>query len=277
MGSKTLLWLVCGLCLCLSLAAQAQELKIIVPAYFYPGGAGARDWQRLNAAAQKVPLWVIINPASGPGRQTDPVSRAAYKALRAAHGKTLAYVDTSYAKRPLDRVLKDIDQWLVLYPGQADGFFIDQITYDDNPAHLDYLARVYRYIKDKSRKFVVMGNPGTNTREAYLKRPVCDAIMTFENFAAEYPRYQPDAWAARYRPDRFAHILHSAPPSEEALRQALKTMQERRAGWVFITDAVYTKAHPNPYNRLPTYWEKEVEAVQKLASPHDTTGSEKTE
>lgn len=267
----------CGLCLCLSVAARAQELKIIVPAYFYPGGAGAGDWQRLNAAAQKVALWVIINPADGPGRQTGPVSSAAYKALRAAHGKTLAYVDTSYARRPLDRVLKDIDRWLALYPGQADGFFLDQIPYDDAPTHLDYLARVYRYIKGKSRKFLVMGNPGTNTREAYLKRPVCDAIMTFENFAAEYPNYQPDAWAVRYRPDRFAHILHSAPPSEEALQEAIQTMQARRAGWLFITDAVYSKAHPNPYNRLPTYWEKEVEAVQKLAHPDDATGSDKAE
>ncbi len=253
------------LLLCLPLVARAQEMRIIVPAYFHPGGATLKYWEQMNTAAHKVPLWVIINPADGPGKQTEPESAAAFKALRAAGGRTLGYVDTDYCKRSQVDVLKDIDLWLSLYPGQTDGFFLDEMTNDDSTEHLDYLAHVYAYIKSKNPAFLVMGNPGTNTLEVYLKRPVCDALMTFESAASEYPAYQPDAWTTNYRPDQFAHILHTAPPTEAFLLDAIKTAQARRAGWIFITDAIFDKTHRNPYNRLPRYWDKEVAEVRKRA------------
>lgn len=243
-------------------AARADRMNLLVPAYFYPGGDRARYWQMLDRAAPKVSLWVIVNPASGPGTKVDPVYRAAVTSLRRAGGKTLAYVDTSYGARPRQTVLKDIDDWLAFYPGLLDGFFLDQVTSDAKPEHIDYLAPIYRYVKQKGARLIVMGNPGTNAEEAYLARPVCDALMTFENGASTYPEYKVDAWTARYPPSRFAHILHTTPSTMGAVESSLQLARRRRAGWIFLTDAVYRNAQSNPYDCLPTYWDKLVSLLQ---------------
>ena len=46
-------------------------LSLLVPAYIYPGGKGLKDWERLIAAADSVPIIAIINRDSGPGKQVD--------------------------------------------------------------------------------------------------------------------------------------------------------------------------------------------------------------
>ena len=40
--------------------------KILVPAYFYPGGKELDTWHKLIAAGAKTQIIAIANPASGP-------------------------------------------------------------------------------------------------------------------------------------------------------------------------------------------------------------------
>src|SRR5687768_16366735 len=82
-------------------ADQTPPLRLLVPAYFYPAGKGEQKWDKLIAAADRVPIVAIVNPASGPGRRADPNYTAILE--RAAKAKRLTligYVTTSYAKRP---------------------------------------------------------------------------------------------------------------------------------------------------------------------------------
>ncbi len=51
--------------------ARDDLLGVLVPAYFYPSGPGLADWTRLVEAARSIPLEVILNPASGPGKTRD--------------------------------------------------------------------------------------------------------------------------------------------------------------------------------------------------------------
>ncbi len=44
------------------------------------------------------------------------------------------------------------------------------------------------------------------------------------------------------------------------MMQGLRRATQLRIGYVFITDDV----GPNPYDRLPSYWDGEVEAVRRL-------------
>jgi hypothetical protein len=44
------------------------------------------------------------------------------------------------------------------------------------------------------------------------------------------------------------------------MKDNVQEMRERQIGNCFITDAKL----PNPWSRLPRYWDEEVEAVQKV-------------
>src|SRR5829696_6590684 len=102
-----------------------NALGFLVPAYFYPSGAGNTFWEALNAAAPRVPLTAILNPNSGPGSSSDSNYRRVTTALRNAGGRAIGYVHTSYTARPIGDVKTEVDQYLSFY--SVDGFFVDEM------------------------------------------------------------------------------------------------------------------------------------------------------
>jgi hypothetical protein len=129
-------------------ASHARAEGLLVPAYIYPSGSGATQWNTLATTAQSVPTTVILNPDSGPGTTQDPNYVAAVAKVHAAGGKVIGYVSTSYANRALSAVVQDIHTYLALY--QVDGFFIDEMTADSVTAHVQFYQSVYNYIKGLS-------------------------------------------------------------------------------------------------------------------------------
>jgi hypothetical protein len=47
----------------------ASELKMLVPAYFYPAGDGLLEWDKLIEAAKTTDIIAIMNPNSGVGKK----------------------------------------------------------------------------------------------------------------------------------------------------------------------------------------------------------------
>src|SRR6185436_19440286 len=135
--------LVLFVCLACSLGVGAAPMGIVVPAYFYPGSL----WNSMNYAAGRVPLVAIMNPNSGPDMTQNPDYIAAVNSLRAAGGTVIGYVSTSYAARDTNAVRTDIDRYYSFYA--MDGIFLDEMTDDSDPNHLDYYATLYQYIKGK--------------------------------------------------------------------------------------------------------------------------------
>src|SRR5262245_32676175 len=100
---------------------RAQERTgILIPMYVYPGNihknAAYNRLIELKRRYETVPMWVIINPASGPGTEVDGNHTKAINRLRGAGCIVLGYVTTRYGKRDAADVRKDIDQWLKIYP-----------------------------------------------------------------------------------------------------------------------------------------------------------------
>ncbi len=108
--------------------AAHASLRILVPAYFYPAGEGLREWDRLLAAADDVPIAAIVNPASGPGKGGDPNYVTLLRRARKTKLTLIGYVPLSYAKRPLADVRADVDTWLRHYPD------LDGILFDEQPS-----------------------------------------------------------------------------------------------------------------------------------------------
>ena len=236
--------------------AGAFAAEILVPSYFYPRPGG--DWARMEAAASRVPLTAILNPNSGPGKAVDPTYTAAVARLHAAGGHVVAYVSTDYGKRPAAQVHDDMARYAEFYP--VDGFFLDEMAND--AAHVDHYAALYRHAKSLKATHRVIGNPGTTTVEAYLTRPAADVLVTFESEGSALAGVSVAPWTTRHPADHFAHMLHTVARAE-TMADDLTRIAKRNVGLVYVTDDVMG----NPYDKLPTYWDQEVDAVRASNPP----------
>jgi hypothetical protein len=230
-------------------------LGVLVPAYFTPR-SGGYFWDQLVAEAGRVPIMAIMNPEDGPGMTADPDYVEAVNRFRAAGGQVIGYVKTRYTARPLDVVKAEIDAYQNWY--NIDGVFVDQMTEDAQAAHLAYYQAIYDYVHGLNPQYTVVGNPGTNTVEAYVT--VADVLVLFEN-GTGYDTYTPPAWQASYPAERFAHLVYNVP-SPDTMRTYVGLAVSRNTGWVYITDDGSPEEDPpNPWDTLPTYWTEFVQAV----------------
>jgi len=229
----------------------AAPLTLAVPAYFAPGPL----WQHLAAGAAAVGL-AVANPDSGPGAAADPAYAAAIRQAQAHGVPVLGYVCTSYGRRPAAEVAGDVERYLGWYV--VDGIFFDEASADC--AMQPYYAALDRCLKAQGDALISAINPGTQTQACYMG--AADIIVTFEGTYDAYLQAEHEPfWVHGYEAARFWHIVYAAPDAG-AMRNTLALARRRRAGRVFVTDA----SLPNPYNRLPLYWNAELDGVASFAS-----------
>jgi hypothetical protein len=236
-------------------AAQSVQMRLWVPAYYYPFGPGLREWNRLIASAKAVPIVAIVNPASGPGDHVDTNFAAIIPRARKAGITLVGYIGTQYTRKPLDQVKREVDTFLRFYP-EIQGFHFDEQSSD---AHgVDYYVELYRYVHRRIPGALVLTNPGTSCDADYAARPASDVISLFERERG-FEEYKPPAWTSKYPGSKFCVQAHNVS-TEEQMNRSLRRAAELKIGYVFITDDV----GPNPYDRLPSYWDAEVEAVRRV-------------
>jgi hypothetical protein len=159
-----------------------QRTGLLVPLYHYPENVHKNPvYNRLLEVKRRfetVPIWVIINPASGPGERADANYTKAIDRLCGAGCVVLGYVTTEYGKRTEAQVQKEIDQWLKLYP-RIQGVFFDEMRYEDNKAAAAYQAALNRYAHDAGC-WPTVANPGADTPGRYFADPAADVIVVHE-------------------------------------------------------------------------------------------------
>jgi serine/threonine protein kinase len=236
-------------------AAASLRLRLLVPAYFYPAGDGLAQWDRLLETPDPAAVIIIVNAASGPGKEADPnyvrvIGRARQKGFT-----VIGYVSTRYAARPLKETKDDIDRWILLYPGLRGIFFDEQAS---SPERLSYYADLYEYARKARGLDLVINNPGTTCAEEYLAQPVADVVCLIES-TKDLSAFHFPAWMSRYKPARFAGAF---PKIEDPVKMKhyVREMVAKGVGYCYITDGQL----PNPWGRLPSYWHAEVEAVQQV-------------
>jgi hypothetical protein len=235
-------------------SGAAKAMQLLVPAYFYPANKGLKEWDRLLDAASATPIAAIVNPASGPGKEADPnyvkiIERAAKTRIQ-----LVGYVATSYGKRSLDDVKADVDRWVQLYPGVC-GIFVDEQA--SGADKVDYYLDLCRYVRKKKSLKRIIANPGTICAEGYFSKPTADTICIFEGpkpFAGTLP-----VWGAKIAPERIAILSYQVGTAKEMLERVRTA--KKLIGFVYVTDA----AGANPWDRLPSYWADEIEAIRELA------------
>jgi hypothetical protein len=161
-------------------------------------------------------------------------------------------VSSSYAKRPLADVKADVDTWLKQYSG-LQGFFFDEQT--SAADQIPYYESLYKYVREEKELSLVVTNPGTVCDEEYLSRPAADVVCLFENRTSFTADRLPD-WSAKYTAEHVAVLPYNVQTAE-AMRACLQAAAERKVGYLYVTD----DSGRNPWDRLPTWWAEEVEAV----------------
>lgn len=227
-----------------------------MPAYFYPPAY----WNQLTASAGTVSITAVLNPNNGPGAAQDSNYVAAVNALRAAGGKVIGYVPTTYGARSLTDVQNDINTYLAWY--SLDGIFVDEMTNNNSPANLTYYNQIYTYIKGLNPAFTVVGNPGAPTLAQYLTQPCADILITYEDSGSNYAAHVPDAWNTGYPSSHFANLIHGVS-SQTTMESFVQLAATRNVGHIFITNDTLS----NPWDTLPPYWDALVQAVSLIPEP----------
>jgi hypothetical protein len=228
---------------------------LLVPAYFYPGGEDMAQWDKLLNAPDPAAVVIIVNTASGPGKVADPNYAQVIDRARQKGFTVIGYVSTRYAARPLKETKDDIDHWLHFYPGIQGIFFDEQASAADR---IRYYADLYEYTRKERGLNLVINNPGTTCAEEYVAQPVADVVCLIES-TKDLSEFHPPDWMSRYKSSRFAGAF---PKIEDPARMKhyVRAMVGKGVGYCYITDG----QEPNPWNRLPRYWEAELEAVKQV-------------
>jgi hypothetical protein len=233
-------------------APPAPRLRLLVPAYFYPGGPGLEHWEKLLASAGSVPITAIVNPASGPGKQSDADYAQIVDRANQAGVVPIGYVRTNYARQPLAEVKADVERWLEFYPAIR-GFFFDEQA--SGAGEVEYYVKASAHARSRLAQALVVGNPGTVCAEEYLSHAAADVVCLTEGSGLH--QHLP-SWVDRQGPGRLAVLLYRVQGAGQA-RQLIQEITQQRLGFVYATDA----DQPNPWERLPSWWQEEVAAVRE--------------
>jgi hypothetical protein len=213
-----------------------EKRGIILPVYFY----NLSEWQRVvNANVDEI---AIINPSNGPGSEIDDNYVEFISNLINSKKTPIGYVYTKWGDRDIEEVKDDIDTWISFYP-KIKGFFIDEAA--EGVDKLSYYQELRDYIKSKGNYYIVL-NPGIMPNPAYFD--IADNIVVYENNFSELN----DSICTSYA-DKSSIIVYGA--NEEEMIDILNKYHCR---YLYVTDDTL----PNPYDTLPSYFDKEIELIK---------------
>ncbi|AMD94850.1 autotransporter domain-containing protein [Leptotrichia sp. oral taxon 847] len=241
-----------------------KSQQVVMPAFRWTGksGVNASFWKGITDVGGGLIPYVAFGsykaaPSGDPHQQylvkrDEDMEQIARN--KAAGIKNIGYTYTHGSTRNLDLVYGDIDNFVNFYGREnIAGYFIDEIEGGATQAQIDYMAKIYNYIKSKYPEMTVIANNGWGIRDGIA--PYADIWMTQEVSATEYlNNYRARTSEFEKDPANSNHILHviyNATP--EQYEEIIKLSRERNAGNLFITSD--TNAYPNGYDDLPTYFE----------------------
>lgn len=229
-----------------SRAPRGHPAALGIPAYFYPY-PGDVHWAALASAPAG--SFLVMTPDNGPGIAPDPNYLAALEAVRG--GPTIyGYVDSAYGVRDVATLLAETQTYEEWY-GVA-GIFVDQVA--ATPENRDAYRQLGDGLRDKGLRIAL--NPGQPIIDpTYLD--LADQVAVFEGTRSEYLRCDLPHWMADVPADKLWHLVYEVDNEQQFARVA-SLASRRNAGTLFATDG----RMPNPWDRLPAYWPRMMDASQ---------------
>jgi hypothetical protein len=239
---------------------------LLVPLYLYPADVHMNaTFNRvidLKLAHPAVPICVIANPNSGPGKgDLDANYIKAIDRMCGAGIYVVGYVSTEYGKRNDADVKFDIEEWRRRYP-RASGIFLDEManTVDEKADFSKRYAELTEYCHSKGY-WPVFANPGTDTPQAFFEAKSADVFCIHE--AGEYPKEE------RLKGDYFGGYSDYPPHTRSVLVYGQKNFDREKfrmiskySRWVYVTHDTFDSKQDNPWDSLSTHMEAMLEALE---------------
>ena len=230
-------------------------------------------WNTLFANADVVGF-VIINPRSGPGTEKIQEFVNLTNKWRALGRPNVGYVRTIKATRTKEEILADIKKHVDWY--KVEGVFLDEMVNGwstEEAAKIPFYKDLYAEIKKLYGKgFLVVGNPGTNTKPEMLE--CADILMRFEKSADKYIN-DTDAPVnpAHYASEnaiRFYDTIHNV--TEKNIDSVLEKAEKSNVGMIYLTDDTFSgvegseNENNNPWDTVPrgVILDKQLAFVRKV-------------
>lgn len=219
-------------------AAAVPPTAAMVPLYTVPSD---KSWAAVAAAKMahpKVPVYAVIDPASGPGPAADAGYAAGIGQLQLAGVTVLGYVATGYGARTVATIEADIDRWKSFYPSMQ-GIFFDEMSVRLGD-ELIYKT-VSQYAKSKGMAFTV-GNPGLDTKPTFVG--TTDVVMIYEGSGLPATTAL-SGWHTSYPRTSFGLFAYGVgAPNHALIKQA-----RAYVGFIYVNSDVL----PNPWDTVPPY------------------------
>ena len=218
--------------------AATSPTAALVPLYTVPSDSSWTAIADAKMAHPKVPVYAIVDPASGPGAAADAGYAAGIGKLQLAGITVLGYVPTGYGSRSVPAIEADVDRWKSFYPA-TQGIFFDEMSIRLGD-ELIYKT-VSQYAKSKGMTFTV-GNPGLDTKPTFVG--TTDVIMIYEG-AGFPPTTALSGWHTSYPRTSFGAFAYGVPSLDAA------AVKQARAyvGYIYVN----TDVLPNPWDTVPSY------------------------
>lgn len=227
-------------------ARRGTPLRLGVPAYEYPGGT---LWSAM--AALPPGALVVVDPADGPGAAADPTYVTAVDRLRRHGVDVLGYVTTGYGRHSADQMIGQATSYQRWYG--LTGIFLDQ-TPSSSSSNRAIVATAEHLRAEQMQVAINPGQPAIDPGDAHM----ADLVVTFEGSLASYRRARFPRWMSEFPAERFWHLVYDVG-DVASMRDVLRGAARQRAGVVLVTDA----GMPNPWGRLPAYWDDELAVVSR--------------
>ncbi|KAJ5780689.1 hypothetical protein N7457_005849 [Penicillium paradoxum] len=229
--------------------SMGPKAKVFVPLYVYPAPEAWTPLEEVISAHPEVNFTVVINPGNGPGPDALPdanYTMAIPKLTAYENVRLLGYVYTSYGKRDVSAVRKDIQTYADWPTNSSNpnlavrGIFFDETPQQYEAQTFTYLEGLTDFVKDLEGlgpdPFVVH-NPGAVPDSRYLA--TADSTVVFE---AAYTTFQERQGAKLFTSiadsdrSQLCAIVHSVPEAIEgkSLRSLVKEVR-KVADEVYIT------------------------------------------
>ncbi|GIK01240.1 hypothetical protein Aspvir_005272 [Aspergillus viridinutans] len=228
---------------------MGPKSKVFVPLYVYPAPGAWTPLEDVISKHPEVNFTVVINPGSGPGPSALPDANYTREIPRLGayeNVRLLGYVATTYAKRNISLVRRDIETYAAWPTSSSNpdlavrGIFFDETPqqYDEDAlAYLQELTDVVKNTPGLGPDHFVVHNPGAIPDSRYLS--TADSTVVFE---ATYDTFQERHGANLFTAipesnrSQLCAVIHSVPESVEgsALRGLVKQVR-KVADEIFIT------------------------------------------
>lgn len=243
-----------------------ERTGLLVPLYHYPANVHTNEvYNRLIATKRKyetVPIWVIVNPGSGPGQQVDQNYVKAIDRLQGAGCLVLGYVSTSYGNIPREDIERDIAAWRRLYP-QVHGIFFDEMLYDVSKNAVSRQKTLTDFAHNQGF-WPTVCNPGADTADEFFQQKAAEVFIVHEgNHWPPESRLHGDFFGgySDFPPFTRGVLLHS----QKELDTKQIQIARKYCRWIYVTDKVYDAKDPksNPWDGLSKFVEATCEQLAK--------------